>query len=79
VPFVRDSHARSNRLVGMPPFRRCGRNPASSYFADDRLPDEISGQLRRIDWQAGARQRPDIVFNVQSQTPLLECLYSSAR
>jgi len=54
-------------------------NPASPYFADDRLPDQISGQLRRIDGQAGPRQRPDIVFNVQSQTPLLECLFFSAR
>jgi hypothetical protein len=29
-------------------------NSASSYIADDRLPNKISGQLRRIDWQAGS-------------------------
>ena len=34
------------------------------HFADDRLPNKISRQLRRIDWQAGPRQRPDILFNV---------------
>jgi hypothetical protein len=60
-------------------FDNAAANPASPHVADDRLPDEISGQLRHIDWQAGPRQQPDIVFNVQSQTPLLECLCSSAR
>ena len=60
-------------------FDNAAANPASPYFADDRLPDKVSGQRRRIDWQAGTRQRPDIVFNVQSQTPLLERLCSSTR
>ena len=60
-------------------FDNASADPASSYFADDRLPDKISGQLRRIDWQAGPRQRPDILFNVQSQTPSPEFLRFSAR
>ena len=28
-------------------------NPVSPHVADDRLPNKISGQLSRIDWQAG--------------------------
>jgi hypothetical protein len=45
-------------------FDNAAANPASPYLADNRLPDEILGQLRRIDWQAGPRQRPDILFNM---------------
>lgn len=35
-------------------FNNPADNPAASHVADDRLPNKISGQLRRFDWQVGS-------------------------
>ena len=58
-------------------------NPVSPDLAHNGFPDEISGQLRRIAWQAGPRQPPDFASEMkrllQWNTPILSARPTSSR